>query len=110
MTNYTYGGITSGVACVGTITISGNANYMGAAYTYTGSSSTYGHTELGQVSGSCGPGTADANESPEVTLTNDEVGGVIWGPRNYSADWSSTWWRDNGGGSFSDFGSVCADY
>ena len=107
MGSYTLGAVYDGYGCVGTY----GTNDMAAAYTYTFSSgSTYGHVELGQVSGSCSPGTLVANFSPEETLGPGYGQEVIWGPMSVSADWSSTWWQDNGGGSYSDFGSVCGFY
>ncbi len=109
MTYYTYGNVYAGVGCVGTFSFGGNS-YVAASYTLTVSGSTYGHTELGTTSGSCGAGSAVANESPEVLLTQNTYGEVIWGPLTVSASWSSTWWQDNGGGSFSSFGSVCGYY
>ena len=107
MGSYTLGAVYDGYGCVGTY----GSNDMAAAYTYTLSSgSTYGHVELGQVSGSCGPGTLVANFSPEETLNPGYGQEVIWGPMSASADWSSTWWQDDGGGTFTDFGSVCGFY
>jgi len=109
MVSYNYGGIRSGEACVGTAKVNGNSNYMAAAYTYTATGSTYGHVELGRTS-SCASGTTVANESPEVTLSTNQWGEIIWGPKSGSATWSSTWWQDNGGGNYTDFGSVCGYY
>lgn len=107
MGSYTLGAVNDGYACVGTY----GSNDMAAAYTYTlASGSTYGHVELGQVSGSCGPGTLVANFSPEETLKPGYGQEVVWGPMSASADWSSTWWQDDGGGTFTDFGSVCGFY
>ena len=107
MASYTLGAVNDGYACVGTY----GSNDMAAAYSYTlASGSTYGHVELGQVSGSCGPGTLVANFSPEETLNPGYGQEVVWGPMSASADWSSTWWQDDGGGTFTDFGSVCGFY
>lgn len=49
-------------------------------------------------------------QDPEVTLTTDTHGEVIWGPRDGSNTWTSTWWQDNGGGNYDDFGTVCGAY
>lgn len=110
MLNYTYGGIWGGVACVGPVAINGTT-YMGAVYTYTASGSTYGHTMLGAISsGTCRPGGLVANSQPETTLTAGHVAMVIWGPKTVCTTWTSTWWQDNGGGNYTDFGSVCGGY
>ena len=107
MGSYTLGAVYDGYGCVGTY----GSNDMAAAYTYTLSSgSTYGHVELGQVSGSCSPGSLVADFSPEETLDPGYGQEVVWGPMSASAYWSSTWWQDNGGGNYSDFGSVCGTY
>ena len=107
MGSYTLGAVYDGYGCVGTY----GSNDMAAAYTYTLSSgSTYGHVELGQVSGLCGPGSLVADFSPEETLDPGYGQEVVWGPMSASADWSSTWWQDNGGGNYSDFGSACGTY
>jgi hypothetical protein len=102
--------VTGGTACVGTATDGGNSNYVAASYLRTATTSSFGHAELGTVSGSCGAGTLVANESPEVTVSTNQYAAIIWGPRSGSSTWSSTWWQDNGGGSYSDFGSACGTY
>lgn len=105
-----YGAIRSGVACVGTATVGGNPNFMGAAYTYTASSGlTYGHAELGSTGGSCVPGITIANETPDVKLFTNQFGEILWGPRRSSADWTSTWQYKTGGGHTA-FGTVCGYY
>jgi hypothetical protein len=110
MTYCNYGSIKDGVAAVGTATVNGTPNFMAAAYTYTNSSGhTFGHAELGKGS-TCSVGTLVANESPEVTLYTGQYGEVIWGPRNFSNVWSSTWWQDTGGGHYTKFGTVCGYY
>jgi hypothetical protein len=112
MTNCTTKSITDGVAAVGTVTVDGNPNYMGAEYTYTKSSgSTTGHVELGNDSlgSGCGVGTKVAN-GKSTKLTHDHGELVVWGPRNFSATWSGTWWQHNSNGSYTRFGTVCGDY
>lgn len=107
---YKCGGITDGGACIGLQAVSGSTYDLEASYTYAGSGSTYGHVELGDVgTGSCGPGTTVANGSPETTLTYGETQEVFT-PWLVSSTWSSTWWQDNGGGNYTDFGSVCSSY
>ena len=107
MTSYTLGAVFDGYGCLGTY----GSNDMAAACTYTLSSrSTYGHVELGQVSGSCAPGTLVADFSPEEMLNLGYGQEVIWGPMSASGNWSSTWWQDNGGGNYSSFASVCGIY
>jgi hypothetical protein len=107
---YQCGGITDGGACVGLQAEPGSVYDLEASYTYAGSASTYGHVELGSVgTGSCGPGTTVANGSPEVTLSYAETQ-AVYTPWLVSSTWSSTWWQDNGGGNYADFGSVCSSY
>jgi hypothetical protein len=104
--------ITDGVAAVGTVTHDGNANFMGAEYIYTKSSgSSTGHPELGNdtLGSGCGVGTKVAN-GKNVKLTHDHGELVWWGPRNFSATWSGTWWQHNSNGSYTRFGTVCGDY
>jgi hypothetical protein len=108
--DYNDGDITGGVACIGTATVGGNVNYMGASYYRTASSSTFGHTQLGVPTSGCNSSGALADQSPEVTLDQYDAGFVVWGPRDGSDTWSSTWWQDNGGGNYTDFGSVCGMY
>ncbi len=111
MDSYSPANVTSGVACVGTTTVNGNPNYMAAAYTFTASSgSSYGHADLGTTSGSCIAENLIASETPEQTLTPYSFGEVIWGPRSFTAEWTSTWWQDNGGGNYTDFGTACGSY
>jgi hypothetical protein len=106
-TSGNHASVTGGVACVGTATFNGNVNYMAASYLRTASTSSYGHAELGTVGGTCVVGTLVADQVPEVTLNTNQAGFVLWGPRSGSNNWSSTWWQDNGGGNYSDFGTVC---
>lgn len=113
MTYYNYGAITDGVACVGTATVNGNPNYMAAAYTYMSGGSNTGHTELGDNPGGSGCSTgayiADASES---TLTYGQYNEVVWGPRDFSATWTSTWWWDSNppSGPWYSYGTVCGNY
>ena len=113
MTYDNYRAITDGVACVGTATVNGNPNYMAAAYTYMSDGSNTGHTELGDDTGGSGCSTgsyiADASES---TLTYGQYNEVVWGPRDFSATWTSTWWWDSNppNGPWYSYGAVCGNY
>lgn len=108
MNNCNYGSATNGYVAVGTTTVGGNSSYMAAAYTYTGSGSFTAHAELGTVSSGCSAGTAVANSNSETLTTNTYVE-IVWGPRNYSANWSGTGWHYNGS-SYVDLGSVCGTW
>jgi hypothetical protein len=106
----TAGPATGGDVCVGTTTVGSDPSYMAASYYRTASTSSFGHPELGSPSGSCAIGSLVINGHPEGTVTTGSFGAVIWGPISASQTWSSTWWQDNGGGSYSDFGTVCGTY
>ncbi len=109
MTYCTYASATNGYVAVGTATVNGNVNYMGAAYTYTASGSGYSaHSELGTVSSGCSVGTLVANSS-SVSLSTNQYVEVLWGPRNGSATWSGTGWHYNGSG-YTNLGTVCGMY
>jgi hypothetical protein len=109
MTNCTYQSATNGEVAVGTGTVGGNANYMGAAYTYTSSGSGYtSHAELGTVSSGCSVGTLVANSS-DSSLSNNQYVEILWGPRSGSNTWSGTGWHYNGSG-YTNLGTVCAAY
>ncbi len=105
--------ITNGTICVGPTIING-AEYMQAWYTVSSSGhSVTGHVELARLGAvnppPCTHGTATAN-SVTVTLAPGErvllrYGQVI----NYSNDWAATFWAGSGT-SFTDYGTVCAEY
>jgi hypothetical protein len=91
MIYYNGSSITNGYECVGTLTINGNPNYVGAVYTYQGSSSATGHEELGEVGSGCSSGTAVTN-GMTVTLGNGGYEEPVY-LRSVSAIWTATWWE-----------------
>jgi hypothetical protein len=106
MTGCNYAAATNGYVAVGTATVNGNVNYMGAAYTFTASGSGYtAHSELGTVSSGCSTGSLVANSSSASLSTNQYVE-ILWGPRNTSNTWTSTGWHHTSG-SYQDLGTVC---
>jgi hypothetical protein len=104
--------ITNGKVCVSPVTFNGNPNYMWATYTVASNGhAVTGHVELGAVvpyGGPCGHGNALAN-SATVTVQPGGTLVVQWGPRNASYDFAATFWAGSGS-SFTNYGTVCAEY
>ena len=97
--------IADGVLCVGTYTYQGDPNFIAASYKNTSSVSPYGQVDLGV--GGC-PGYSDGRypAGGPGYISPGDTWFVAWGPRNFSNEWSSTWY-ENGTTSW---GSVCAEY
>jgi hypothetical protein len=106
LVNYTGESVTSGYECVGTATINGNPNYVGAVYTYQGSSSVTGHEELGTVGSGCSPGSAVLNGGT-TTLSANHYQEELY-LRGVSATWTATWWQ--GTNPYNNWGTVCGSY
>lgn len=103
--------IRTGVAAVGTATVGGNPNYMGAAYTKTTSGTITGHSRLGTSGTACGPGNLVANAS-NTAIGNGGYNEVLWGPRNASNYWSATYYKQHPTtpSKYTVFGTVCGLY
>lgn len=110
MTSCKAGAVTDGYDAVGTWTAQGT-KFIGSGYTYTGSASTYGHVEMGQpaTSGTCDIGTKLGNGG-EMTLYNMDGALLEYGPQSADIYFSATWWQDNGGGNYTNFGTLCGTY
>jgi|SRR5579863_4323529 len=95
--------ITGGRACISGAPTTGG-QVINATYTYTGSGVVRGHVELGSYG--C-PGTAVRN-GYNVTLTYEQYQSVVYTTSRGISEWSSTFWKYNGGVNYTDWGSECA--
>ncbi len=107
MALYTGQAVTNGYECAGTLTINGNSNYVGAVYTYKGTTSVTGHEELGTVGSGCSPGTAVVNGST-TTLSPNQYQEPVY-LRSSSAIWTATWWQGSTS-PYTNWGTVCGSY
>jgi hypothetical protein len=97
-------GITDGAACVAAFTSGGGLD-IEANYTYEAPGSLSGHVEMSD--NGC-PGSLVRNGG-NATFTNGVEQNLVYGPIFFTAEWASTFWRNNGGTNYSNFGSAC-DY
>ena len=103
LTSYTGAPITNGYESVGTATINGNSDWVGAVYTYQGTISATGHEELGQIGSGCAPGNLVSNGSTTTLIPGDYQ--EVYYLRSSSAIWTATWWE--GSSSYTNWGTVC---